>query len=612
MYGGDPMRKTKILGIAPYEGMRSLMHQTAEKREDVSLTVFVGDLEAGAEIAAKYGPGDFDVILSRGGTAELIRRQSALPVVEIPLSVYDILRSIKLAENNPGKYAIVGFPSITKNAHFLCDILQYDIDIRTIHNEAEARETLNRLANGGYNMILCDVITNSLAQAYGIPALLIVSGSESMESAFEQAIGTSQIYRKLYNETAFYKTVLEENRQTALVFDGGGALIYQSKPESLPPAVMEKIEKIIPSLQEGMKKKLYCDAAGKLYALAAIRREIEGSPYTVCYAAVRKTPLPLEKHGVYYTSRDEAFDHFFNSFYGITQSTSPGALPVEECAQSVDPVMIIGEFGTGKDQMVRLLYGKSRLCENPLVTIDCARIQTRGMDFLMENESSPLADTGITIYFKNTKTLSESQFLELFSTVRDLRVQRRCRLLFTYPINEAEASTRCRLLVNWFSCLTLTMPPLRSHKEEIPGLASLYISILNMRAAKEVIGFEPKALQLLEDYDWPDNYDQFKRILKELVTMTDTPYISLSSVRSLLHRETSLIYTAEKTGAPPIALNRTLEEINQDIIRRVLSQENGNQSAAAKRLGISRTTFWRMLQKPSAPLPEQADPDNPT
>ena len=123
------MEKTKILGIAPYEGILTLMKQVSEKRDDIELTAYVGDLKKGLDITSKYTVNDFDVIVSRGGTAELIQETSSIPVVEIQLSVYDILRSIKLAQNINNKYAIVGFPSITKNAHFLCDILRYNIDI---------------------------------------------------------------------------------------------------------------------------------------------------------------------------------------------------------------------------------------------------------------------------------------------------------------------------------------------------------------------------------------------------------------------------------------------------------------------------------------------------
>ena len=161
-------KKTKILGIAPYEGMKALMMRLAGQRDDIDLTVYVGDLEAGAEIASRHTFQDYDVILSRGGTAEMISSISPIPVVEIQLSVYDILRAIKLAENNNDRYAIVGFPGITKNARFLCDLLQYTIDIYTIHNPEEVQDTLTRLTTAGYRMVLCDVVTNSHAQRLGM------------------------------------------------------------------------------------------------------------------------------------------------------------------------------------------------------------------------------------------------------------------------------------------------------------------------------------------------------------------------------------------------------------------------------------------------------------
>lgn len=53
---------------------------------------------------------------------------------------------------------------------------------------------------------------------------------------------------------------------------------------------------------------------------------------------------------------------------------------------------------------------------------------------------------------------------------------------------------------------------------------------------------------------------------------------------------------AENASAP-LDLNRTLEQISQDVALRVLEETGGNQTAAAKRLGISRTTLWRLLQK---------------
>lgn len=83
------------------------------------------------------------------------------------------------------------------------------------------------------------------------------------------------------------------------------------------------------------------------------------------------------------------------------------------------------------------------------------------------------------------------------------------------------------------------------------------------------------------------------------MTTVDAPYIKLSSVNKILRQETQLTYSVAKPASKPLDLNRTMREIEYDILQQVIAEEKGNQSAVAKRLGISRTTLWRMLQKPS-------------
>ena len=122
-----------ILGIAPYDSMRDVMQRTAEGFPDLQLDVYIGDLEQGVNIVKNVATQGYDAIISRGGTATMIRQVTDLPVIEIQLSVYDVLRTIKLAENYSSLYAIVGFPTITESAHTLCDLLRYDVDILTIH-----------------------------------------------------------------------------------------------------------------------------------------------------------------------------------------------------------------------------------------------------------------------------------------------------------------------------------------------------------------------------------------------------------------------------------------------------------------------------------------------
>lgn len=594
------MTRTRVLGIAPYEGMRNLMVQLAQTMEDIELTAFVGDLEPGAAIAERYTAEDFDVVLSRGGTAELIRQKTRLPVIDIELSVYDILRSIRLAESGNNRYAIVGFPAITRNASFLCDVLRYEIDLYTIHDEDEARAALQKLAREGCSMVLCDMITNSLAREYGIPAILIISGKESIETALRQAVSISKVFQPLQEHVAFLDKLLMERASDLTVLDESGNKVYCTLKSAVAPKVEKRMHSCLPAvLKEGGKRSILT-VDSKQYVLIGKRLAVGEARYAAFSIQESNTHPMLEKYGIRYLDKEEAFDHFFNSFYGVTQPAT--AQLYERYAQSTAPLMIVGEMGTGKDQMARLLYGKGRFQNAPLCLIDCALLKQKGWNHLMANDLSPLTDTGITLHFRNVEALEEGQFLQLFMTIRDTHVHQRNRLMFSCAVQEDGAlPQRSQQLLSWFGCTVLALPALRTHKEDIPQLTSLYISLLNMRNAKEIAGIEPEALQLLTDYEWPANYDQFKRALHELVLATESPYILTETVQKLLTRERAMF---PKQTAQPLAealRGKTLEEIEMLAVRQALSDENGNQRATAARLGISRTTLWRMLQKETQP-----------
>ena len=591
------MSQVKVLGIAPYEGMLHQMQQAAAKRSDIVLTALVGDMQTGATIASRYTSDDFDVILSRGGTAQMIRNVSSLPVVEITLSAYDILRSIKLAETGSGTYAIVGFPAITRNARFLCDILRYNVDIFTINNEEEARNVMENMSRNGYDMVMCDMIASSIARNYSIPAMLINSGQESVELGMEQAVQSSHTYLELKERMRFFRGLADASPVRLLAMDEQGNINYDSRTESLPDAVQTRLQNgIEPILADG-DKRFYCEAGGKHFAIAGSCVKLTDQTYIVYSIQSGKAVLSLEKYGIHPIDKEEATDRFFNSFYGITRSSVADGVDIDRYAKRRDAVVIVGEFGTGKDQMVRLLYTKSELNHTPLVIIDCAQLRTRGWNYLIENKYSPLTEVDITIHFKNISALTDEQFLELFMMIKDMHIHQRNRLIFGASTDITQLSNnRIQKIIDWFSCLIITMPSLRDNKKAIAQLASLYISMLNMQYAKEVIGIEQEGLRLLEDYEWPNNYDQFKRILNELMLETDTPFIQTESIRAMLKRELRM-YGSPTDNNFSVMKNMTLEEINLNILKQVLVQENGNQSVTARRLGLSRTTLWRMLQK---------------
>ncbi|HCT68567.1 MAG TPA: sigma-54-dependent transcriptional regulator, partial [Faecalibacterium sp.] len=82
--------------------------------------------------------------------------------------------------------------------------------------------------------------------------------------------------------------------------------------------------------------------------------------------------------------------------------------------------------------------------------------------------------------------------------------------------------------------LALPLPSLRSRSDEIPSLSSLYLNSLNLELGKQLSGFEPRAIEMLRQYPWPNNYTQFKNVLRALAALSDGPYIRAGTVADML------------------------------------------------------------------------------
>ena len=100
-----------------------------------------------------------------------------------------------------------------------------------------------------------------------------------------------------------------------------------------------------------------------------------------------------------------------------------------------------------------------------------------------------------------------------------------------------EYPERYLFIKNILSCITIEIPPLRELRQSIPHMAGLLIGICNVESGKEIAGFDPEALRVLQNYDWPFNFTQLKRVISRLAAMTGEHYIKAKDVLSVLFNE---------------------------------------------------------------------------
>lgn len=176
----------RVLCIAPYEGMKSLMSSLTDEYPEMDLTLFVGDRELGLEIARANFHGNYDVVISRGDTAAMLRRELGLPVVEIEVTMYDLLCALRLADGLSGRLSFVSAPNITDSARRLCEATGVDMDIRPYESPNDVEPMLLELQRN--RTVLCDTLANATAKRLGLNSILVTSSLDSLRKAFDQAL----------------------------------------------------------------------------------------------------------------------------------------------------------------------------------------------------------------------------------------------------------------------------------------------------------------------------------------------------------------------------------------------------------------------------------------
>lgn len=586
----------KLLAVAPSESIQNLIYEIAEAKEGLEIDVFVGNLYSGVEIVHQKLNSTYDAILSRGETAAMIKKIVDIPVIEIPLSFYDILHAMKLADNFHEPYAIIGFTPVTNCAHLLRELLQLNLDIYTLFKLDDAVPIMEDLKNKGYHLIVSGMGIDSIARRNGLNSILITTGRDSIDSAINHAIQVCSIFVRIKEEKTFLNHLLEESNDEIIV--------YNEKKEKVFSTLKSLNEESAGSITAKEFRDPHSTSAsitrtkdGMLISAQKKPLLINGAAYTAFYFRQQKAPYISSKNEIRSFSYDEAIDIFLLHYLELSSSGYVSAYSLSQIASAAYPVMLFGENGVGKEQAAAMLYTQGKYQNHPYLLIDFELLTDKSWSFLTSNDNSPINSDGLTLYFRHLEKLNLFRIDKLRTILSDTGVCRRSRVILSYTTVPGEkVPGHVMALVNQLGCNVVRITPLRERVDEIQALSSLYISTLNLDLAKQVIGFTPHAETLIKQYQWPGNLTQFKRVITQLVICSASPYIQEELVQKTLDTENANLTSASALSSI-LNLDKTLNEIERDVVKAVLAESGGNQSQAAIKLGICRTTLWRIINK---------------
>ena len=586
------MKPIKVIVIAPYEGLRETVTAIAPAyRDRLEITTLLGDLNTGADQAKIAERQGCDIIISRGGTAELISQSVSIPVINIEISGYDYMRAIKLAENFHGRKAFVGFSYITERARSVNELLQTDVDIFTIRRQEEITPLLKELTRQGYELIIGDVATCREAEELDITNLLLTSGEESVIGTLENVIVWTTAYSASMERLRTLQQVLAAHPERLVVLDGENRILYQTvELERYGLNVFALAEFFqAGSRQEGRESVLQRED-GILY-ITAKQLPVEHSGGCRVFF-FRWLPLERQQQNAGITVRNFKTRPAIKDFIRQNNTYDADTLKVAQSfCVSTQPVLLMGGPGVGKADLALSIHRYSDRWMCPFVQIDCAVVEPSRIFTWLEQSAQALRG-GATVCFESLDALDpvSQQRLDEILEAMDPNVWRFIATAQSDIQRQAYGSLFHEKLYRFFSQLCLYLPGLDHSHQDLQKIVNLYIIEANGRLGRQIVGVEPEALELINAHPWHYNFSELRQAISQMVLISEGPCISAADAKlTLSARETR----EEQEG---LSLNGTLEEIELRIIRRVLEQEKGNLSRTAQRLNVGRSTLWRKLR----------------
>jgi DNA-binding NtrC family response regulator len=364
-----------------------------------------------------------------------------------------------------------------------------------------------------------------------------------------------------------------------------------------------------------------------LFGIAQLERALEG----VRHGAYFYLPLACPPSDVSAVVEKAVRSHavqasmaaYEQNLFEELAGSSPGMQRVIELIRKVAPtdstVLLLGESGTGKEVLANTLHRLSRRREAPFVAINCAALP----DALLESElfghvkgaftGADRDKTGLfeeadngTLFLDEIGDMSpitQAKLLRVLQTGEFRRVGHtanqhadvRILAATNRDLLEAVESHRFREdLYYRLNVIQIRIPPLRERMDAMPSLMAHFLQQANTRHDKQVQGMNDHALRLLSHYEFPGNVRELESIITHAVIMSDGPRIGAADLPEEVQRGITPRLALPQAFATAL---QSLSEVEEAHINATLDRLEGNQSKAAKVLGISRSTLWRKMRE---------------
>jgi two-component system, NtrC family, response regulator HydG len=328
---------------------------------------------------------------------------------------------------------------------------------------------------------------------------------------------------------------------------------------------------------------------------------------------LRESKVALENAVYQQKQLSEDIDKKYHDLIGISTGMQGVFHTIEKVAATDANVLILGENGTGKELVARALHRQSTRADKIFVRVDIGSLtptlfeselfgHVKGSFTNAKEDRAGRFEiaSGGTLFLDEIGNIPIELQSKLLTVLQNRQVARvgsnnykpvdiRLICATNMPIEQMVKENKFRQdLLYRINTVEIRIPPLRDRKEDVQLLAEHFLSVYRQRYNKPEIRFSQTTLKRLENYTWPGNVRELQHAIERAVILSDSKIL----------QPTDFFLTSPDTKEERFIFDTyNLEEVEKKVIKKVLDENEGNITKAAKELGLTRTSLYRRIEK---------------
>lgn len=606
------------------------------------ITVSSKGLDEALPVGRQMEKNGVEVIISRRGTAHMLRESLSIPVLSVPLSSFDILKCLKDAKALGSKVLLPCFRHKLSGVETMKELLGIDVVEGVYHDKTTLEELIYWAKLQKCTVVIGASLAKRYAVKYHLKFVEIETSQDVIDATLESAISVARSNQLEQQKTVRYRAILESASEGMILSDQDNIIVAINRSAKL-------------LLKTGQK-----DVVGKPISLFIPESHINDVLYSkkpVHDRLVRiNNNLFIFDHKPIFIAQDTigiitTFDDtskIIQTENEVRRTLSKGLVAkytihelihvnpqmkavvkrLEQFSATDTTILVTGETGTGKEIVAQSVHNLSRRRKKPFVSINCAALP----DQLLESElfgydegaftgsrkgGKPglfeIAHTGTMLLDEITST-SQNVQSNLLRVLQEREVMRvgGIRLIPVDVRIIAIANRELSLEVQEgkfredlfyrLNVLPIRLPPLRERVEDIPLLLYAFIRRISEQHQIQPITVPVNCIKKLKTYSWPGNVRQLLNFTERLMLLCRSTFdleIFEEHVEELYQYQpiSSEKQPTKPTEDPRKTLNERHLEHEKEMIHNALEECHFKKGKTAELLGVSRTTLWKKMKQ---------------